>query len=432
MALRAAVLHCLDDPGLTGDAGAVAYHEDGLLVVADGHVLACGPYDALAPTLPSGTEVRTLPGRLITPGFVDGHVHYPQTDIIAAYGTQLLDWLQRHAFPAEARFADAGHARSTAEFFLDQLLANGTTTALVFATVHKVSAEAIFEAALTRNMRLIAGKVIMDRGAPEALCEPPDRALADSDDLIRRYGRRGRLGYAVTPRFALACTEASLEVCGHLLHRHPGALLHTHLAETADEVAATLAAFPDCASYLDVYDRFGLVTGRSVFAHGIWLDDDDRRRMKTAGAAVVTCPTSNLFLGSGAFDLPAAHAAGLRIGLGTDVGGGTSFSALVTLAEAYKAGQMRGYALDPFQAFHLATLGGARALGLGGQIGNFEAGKEADFVVLDLAATALMKRRLATAGDLKARLFALIMLGDDRVIEETWVAGLRAYRRAAA
>jgi guanine deaminase len=428
---RAPLLHCLDDPGLDGEAGAVAFHDDGLLVVDDGHILAVGDFADLEPRF---GELPTLayPGRLIVPGFVDCHVHYPQTDIIGAYGTQLLDWLDRHAFPAEMRFADPAVAVETAQAFLTELLRNGTTTALVFATSHKVSAEAIFEAALARRMRLIAGMVIMDRGAPAALCRDPQAAFTDSQDLIRRYGAKERLGYAVTPRFALSCTTDALVMTGRLLREHPGAWLHTHLSETPEEVRATLAAFPEACSYLDVYARQGLVTDRSVFAHGIWLDDADRAQLARCGCGLATCPTSNLFLGSGLFDLPAAHAAGVRIGLGTDVGGGTSLSMLATMAEAYKSGQMRGFSLDPLQAFYLATLGGARMLGLGDRIGSLSPGSEADFVVLDPNATPLMRRRLAAETSLKERLFALMVLADDRGIEETWVDGERAHRRSPA
>jgi guanine deaminase len=425
---RASLLHCLDDPGLGGDAGAVAFHADGLLVIDGGHIVAAGDFAVLAPRFPD-LPLAAYPGRLIVPGFIDCHVHYAQTDIIGAYGTQLLDWLDRHAFPAEMRFADPAVATETAQAFLAELLRNGTTTALVFATSHKVSAEAIFEAALARRMRLIAGMVIMDRGAPAPLCREPQAAFADSQDLIRRYGARDRLGYAVTPRFALSCTTQALAMAGRLLRDHPTAWLHTHLSETPDEVRATLAAFPEAHSYLDVYARHGLVTDRSVFAHGVWLDDADRAQLARCGCGLAACPTSNLFLGSGLFDLPAAHAAGVRIGLGTDVGGGTSLSLLATMAEAYKSGQMRGFSLDPLQAFYLATLGGARMLSLADRVGTLAPGSEADFVILDPNATPLMRRRLAAETSLKERLFALMVLGDDRCIEETWVDGERAHHR---
>lgn len=424
---RAELLSVPDDPHAAG-GDAVEHYADGLLVVEDGLIVATGHFADLAPRFP-GLDTTAFPGKLITPGFVDSHIHYPQTDRIAAHGLQLLDWLDQHIFPAEAAFADAAHAAGTAAFFLDELLRNGTTSALVFATVHQTSVDAIFAAAEARGMRLISGKVLMDLG-PEHLRQDAAPCRAHSEELIGRWHGRGRLGYAVTPRFALSCSDAQLTIAGELLAAHPGVLLHSHLAENRAEIAAVAERFTDCGDYLAAYERHGLVGPRSVFAHCVHLDAGALGRMAQAGAGAALCPTSNLFLGSGLFDLAALDAAGLRIGLGTDVGAGTSFSLLATMGEAYKVCQLRGASLDPFRAFHLATAGGAALLGIGDKVGALRPGMEADFIVLDPAATPLLARR--TAGrTLAERLFALEILGDDRVIAATYIAGRLAHSRGS-
>jgi guanine deaminase len=409
------------------EEGRVRHEPDGLLIVEDGIVLARGAYPDLAPRFPD-LAAECLPGILV-PGFVDTHVHYPQTERIASHGAQLLDWLERHIFPAEQAFADRAHADATAAFFLDELLRNGTTSALVFATVHEGSVDALFEAALARDMRIVSGKVLMDLG-PEGLRDTPGSGRADSEALIARWRARGRLGYAVTPRFALTSSDAQLRIAGDLLAAHPDALLHTHLSENRGEIRAVAERFPDAADYLDVYDRFGLVGDRSVFAHGVHLEDRALGRMAEAGSGIAFCPTSNLFLGSGLFDLERCAGHGVPVGLGTDIGAGTSFSLLHTMGEAYKVMQMRGASLDPFRALHLATAGGARLLGLQERIGSLQEGQEADFLLLDPAATPLLARR--TAGrPLAETLFALQVLGDDRAIRRTYVAGRLAHDRDA-
>ncbi len=414
------------DPAEAGPA-AILHHPDGLLAVEDGHVAGFGARADLAPRF-AGAATVDFPGGLIVPGFVDTHIHYPQTDSIAAHGEQLLEWLGRHIYPAEAAFADRAHADEVAGFFLDELLRNGTTTALVFGTVHAASVDALFEAALARDMRLIAGKVLMDLG-PENLRDTVAEGRADSEALIARWHGRGRLGYAVTPRFALTSSDAQLADAGRLLAEHPGTLLHTHLSENLGEIAAVGERFPAESDYLAVYDRFGLVGPRSVFAHGIHLGDRALARMHETGAGIAFCPTSNLFLGSGLFDLARIDAHHVKTGIGTDIGAGTSFSILATLGEAYKVCRMKGCALDPFRALHLATAGGARLLGLSDRIGGLQPGQEADFVVLDAAATPLLARR--TAGrPLPERLFALQVLGDDRAVAHTYVAGRRLHARA--
>ncbi len=427
-AYRASLLHLLEDPA--GGRPPDSYFEDGCLVVEDGHVVEAGPWSVLGLKLGADVVLMHYPGSLIVPGFVDAHVHYPQIDMIASPGGQLLDWLANYTFPAEARFADPSVAAQTAAFFLDQLLAHGTTTALVFATVHKGSVEALFDAALARNMRLAAGKVLMDRNVPADLSDTAESGYADSADLIARYHGKGRLTYAVTPRFAASSTERQLALTGQLLAEHPGILLQTHLSENADEIAFVLRTFPDCADYLAAYEKFGLATERSVFAHAIHLSPDEWRRMGAHGSAVAFCPTSNLFLGSGLFDLAAAEREQVCVGLGSDIGAGTSLSQLQSMSEAYKVGQLQHQPVDAFKLFYLATLGGAKALKMDDRIGNFAAGKEADFLVLDWDATPVLARRAAQSRSIADKLFALAILGDDRAVAHAYVMGRRAYSRA--
>jgi len=428
-AYRAALLHMLADPCQAPAAEALAFHADGLLVVEDGHVTAFGAYTDIAPNLAPDTPVTNFPGRLITPGFVDAHIHYPQTDVVAAWGSQLLDWLNTHTFPAEQAFADRAHADEAAAFFLDELLRNGTTSALVFGTVHKASVEALFEAALARDMRIVAGKVLMDRHAPEGLRDTVESGRADTEALIRAWRGRGRLGYAVTPRFAVTSSDAQLAMAGEVAAAHPDVLIHTHMSENLEEIARVGELFPDCRDYLDVYARHGLVTPRSVFAHCVHTSGDAMRRMRSAGAAAAFCPSSNLLLGSGLFSLKQACDCGVTVGLGTDIGAGASFSLLHMMGEAYKVGQLGGEALDPMHAFYLATLAGARAMRIDDKVGNLAPGKEADFLVLDLAATPLLARRTGKARTIAEKLFVLSILGDDRAIEATYLAGRLAHSR---
>ncbi len=422
-AFRAAILHCLSDPGEEARASAVEYFEDGLLIVEDGNVAELGDAGSLLPQLGDAVPVVDYRGCLIVPGFIDCHVHFPQLDIIASYGEQLLDWLHRYAYPAEARFADPGHAREVAEVFVDELLANGTTTALVFGTVHAHSADAIFEIAAARDMRLIAGKVLMDSNSPEELRDDPASGYSGSKALIEKWHGKGRLGYAITPRFALTSSSDQLTAAGRLAAEFPDVWVHTHLAENMDEVEEIARLYPERSSYLDVYDHFGLLRERSVFAHWLHMSDADRASMASKGGAAAFCPTSNLFLGSGLFDLSAMRAANVRCGLGTDVGGGTSLSLLRTASEAYKVLHLQEHALPATRALFLATLGAAEALYLDDRIGNFLAGKEADFVVLDPGATGLTARRTAAAISIDEILFALLTLADDRHISATYLRG---------
>lgn len=429
-AVRGEIVHFIADPA--HDAQALEHFADGLLIVRDGHVAECGPAAELLAKLPAGTPVADHRGKLILPGFVDTHVHYPQTDIIASHGEQLLEWLEKYTFPAERRFADPAHAAEVAAFFCDQLLKNGTTTAAAFATVHPASVDALFTAAQRRRMRLITGKVLMDRNCPDFLRDTAASGYAESKALIERWHGRDRLLYAVTPRFAPTSTPAQMRLAGRLFAEHPGVFLQSHLAENRGEVDWVAQLHPEARSYLDIYERCGQLGMRAVYAHCIWLDDTDRRRMADTGTAISFCPTSNLFLGSGLFDLRRARELGVRVGLGTDVGAGTSFSMLQTMNEAYKVLQLAGQSLSAASAFHLATLGGAHSLYLDDRIGNFAAGKEADFVVLDPRATPLLARRSAACATLDERLFVLMMLGDDRAVAATHVLGRPAWPRAPA
>lgn len=425
-AFRGAVFHCLADPGEHGDPAAAECFDDGLLLVANGRIEALGTAESQLAELPAGTEVVDCRGRIIVPGLIDTHVHFAQLDIIASHGAQLLDWLESYAYPAEAACADTAHARAVAEAFLDELLSNGTTTALVFATVHPHSAEALFEAARARNMRLITGKVLMDRLCPEDLADDAESGYAESRRLIEKWHGRDRLGYAITPRFALTSSERQLQLAGKLAAEYPDVWVHTHLAENREEIAAIADLFPDSRGYLDVYASHGLLRRRSVFAHCVHLEAAEAQRLGREGGAVAFCPTSNLFLGSGLLDLRAIAAAGVRTGLATDVGAGTSLSLLRTMGEAYKVLQLQGQVLPVSRAFYLATLGAARALDLDSCIGNFVPGKEADFTVLDPGASALMSRRAGTNVSIEELLFAMMFLGDERHVEATYVQGVAA------
>ena len=428
---RGGILHFRSDPGPHDDPGSFEFLEDGLLVTADGQVASIGPAHELLSALPSDARLVEHGDSILMPGFVDTHVHYPQTDIIGSGGRQLLDWLENYTFPAEAAFADSAHAREVARFFLDELLRNGTTAALVFCSVHPASVQAFFEAAVARRMRMAAGKVLMDRNCPEYLRDTAEAGERDSRELLEAWHGRERLLYAITPRFAATSSEAQLASAGRLARDYPDALIHTHVAENLDEVAWVKRLFPQARSYLDVYDRYGLLRERAIYAHCIHFDESDRARMAQSGATAAFCPSSNLRLGSGLFDVAAADAAGMRFSIATDVAGGSSFGMLQTLGDAYKVAQLSQQHLSPLRAFYLATLAGARALGLEDRIGRFAVGTEADFIVLDLRATALIARRTASSRTLAEKLRVLITLGDDRAVAHTYILGREAHPAAA-
>ena len=370
-------------------------------------------------------------GRWILPGFVDSHVHSAQIDVIGAWGTQLLDWLQTYTFPAEARFADAAHAAQGSARFLDALLAVGTTSAVVFPTVHKASVDALFDAGTQRGMRLIAGKVLMDRHAPDNLRDDVEQAERDCLELIQRWHGRGRCAYALTPRFAPTSSDAQLAMAGRLQQAAPGLYMQTHVAENRDEVAWVADLFPDARSYLDVYHRHGLLGPRSVLAHGIWLDDADRALLRDSGAQVAFCPSSNLFLGSGLFAWRDSAAQGVNVSLASDVGGGTSLSQRRTMGDAYKVQALRGERATAWALLHAATRGAAQALGLGHEIGTLEVGATADLCVWDRATRPTAQRRQAVAQDWHDQFFAWITLADESDLVETFVAGTSRYRRTA-
>lgn len=426
---RGAILHFVSDPGPGDDPASYVFLEDGVLLVEDGLVAAVGPAQSVLPSLPENIPVISHPNSLLMPGFIDTHIHYPQTDVIGSGGRDLLEWLNTFTYPTERQFADAAHAAMVANFFLDELLRNGTTTALVFCTVHRASVEAFFEAARMRRMRMIAGKVLMDRNCPEYLRDTPATGEQDSRELLEKWHGCERLHYAITPRFAATSSAEQLASAGRLAAQFPDVFIHSHVAESRNEISWVKELFPRARSYLDVYDQYGLVRERSVYAHCIHLDTTDRKRMAEARAGAAFCPASNLFLGSGLFDIQAADAAGMRFSIATDVGGGNSFGLLRTLGDAYKVAQMREQPLAPLRAFYLATLGAARILGLEDRVGSFKRGCEADFVSVDLEATELIARRTACAQTLSDKLLVLMSLADDRVINKTYVLGRQVHSR---
>jgi guanine deaminase len=434
MALRGTLVFFVDDPFLTDPQRAFVHEPDGLLICRDGVIAAVGPHDALKGELPDGVVPAHYPGCLISPGFIDTHVHYVQTGIVGSCGGQLLDWLNKVTFVAEQAFVDEAFARRVASFFCDELLRNGTTTALVFCAVFAQSVDALFAEAERRNMRLVAGKVLMDRNAPGPLLDTAQSGYDLSKALIAKWHGRGRSLYAVTPRFAGSSTPEQLALAAALWREHPGVLVHSHIAENHDEIAWVRELYPDRTDYLDVYDHFGLVGRRAVYAHGIHLGERELARCHESGTALAHCPTSNLFLGSGLFRIAAAKdpTRPVHVGIGSDIGAGTSFSALATLNEAYKVALLGGRRLSALEGFFLATLGGARALALDDTIGSLQVGREADIVVLDPHATPLLKFRNERAQSIEDLLFVLMTLGDDRAVRATYVAGELAHDREAA
>ncbi len=406
------------------DSAAVRFRPDHWLLIEDGRIAGA---QTEAPS--EGWLRHDHAGRLILPGFIDTHVHSPQLDVIASYGTELLDWLTTHTFPAEARHADIAHTEATASCFLDALLAHGTTAAVVFPTVHKASVNALFAAAETRGMRVIAGKVLMDRNAPENLRDDVVTGGHDMEELIARWHGRARLAYAVTVRFAATSSPEQLALAGHLCAADPSLYMQTHVAENRAEVRWIKELFPAARSYLDVYADAGLLNGKSVFAHGIWLDDTDRAALAAAGAQIAHSPSSNLFLGSGLFGWRAAEQAGVNVSLASDVGGGTSLSMLRNMADAYKIQALAGERLTAWKALHAATRGAAHALGLGDEIGSLAVGSMADVCIWDRAAGPVAARRDVLARTLHEQVFAWMTLADERNLVAAYVAGESRYAR---
>ena len=422
-AVRGRVLTFLRPPRSTGDAQSYRFIQDGIVLVKDGRIVLVGPADEIATRLPGSIAVDRHPDALIMPGFIDVHIHYPQTQVIASYGAQLLEWLEKYTFVEEQKFADPGHAARNAEFFLDELARNGTTTACAYCSAHPSSAEALFTAAHKRNIGMIAGAAIMNRNGPPGLLEPARGAIAASRDLIRRWHGTGRQRYSVTPRFAITSTDEQLAEAGALLEEFPTVLMQTHLDENKNEIATVKRLFPNEPSYTAVYARFGLLGPRSLLGHCIHLGDDEVALLRDTQSVAVFCPTSNLFIGSGLFNHKRLMEAGVRIALATDVGGGTSYSMLRTAAEAYKVMQLQGQNLPALAAFDLMTRANAAALGLDGEIGTIAPGAYADLVVLDARATPAMAHRMEVTRDLEEELFVLMIMGDDRAVRQTYIAG---------
>ena len=406
------------------------YERRGAILVEDGQILSVDRADALRAAHPSA-DIVDHGDRLILPGFVDAHAHYPQTAIIASWGKRLIDWLNHYTFPEEVRFGDPAHAEEIAARYLDLLLAHGTTSVCTFCTIHPASVEAIFAAAEARGMRIFAGKTCMDRDtAPEGLRDTAQSAYDDSRALLQRWHGKGRAGYVITPRFSPTSTPEQLEALGALWAEHPGCLMQTHLSEQTDEIAWVKSLYPEARDYLDTYEAHGLLGAGGLYGHAIHLEPRERDRLKEARGALVHCPTSNTFIGSGLFDMGGLTKEGQIVGLATDTGGGSSFSMLRTMAAAYEVAQLRHRPLHPSELLWLATQGSAGALRADHRIGNLAPGMEADFTVLDLASTPAIAQRAARAGDIWEAVFPTIMMGDDRAIVATYVAGRQAYPAA--
>ena len=430
---RGSIYHCIEENGSLKPI----YFDDGLMVVDNksGKIIDVGNFSDLRSSWDISNNLIHFRDRLIMPGFVDTHVHYPQYKVIASYGTSLLEWLNKYTFVEEQRFSDEAYADQIANLFLDELIKNGTTSVMTFCTSFKQSVEAFFNAAENRNLRMVAGKVMMDRHAPNELCDNPDNSYSDSKELIEKWHNKGRLRYAVTPRFAPTSSSSQLKQAARLLNEYPsddqtkGVLLQTHLNENDEEIAWVNDLFPDSNSYFGVYEDHGITGNRSVFGHCIHNTEEEYQRMAKTGSKVSLCPTSNLFLGSGLFELEKLESYGIDVSLASDVGGGDSFSMFKVMNEAYKICRLNDFNLDPIKAFYLTTLGAAKVLDMNDSIGNFEVNKEADFIVIDLNATEIISQKNKIAMGVNDILFNLMTLGDDRLIDEVFILGQRAYKK---
>ncbi|WP_204115852.1 guanine deaminase [Shimia biformata] len=418
--LRGRILTFHAEPQSPDDTGAFTYLEDGAILIDAGRIEALGDWSDL-----SHHEAQVIDHRphLLMPGFIDTHIHFPQVQVIASWGAQLLDWLNNYTFPAEIAFADQNHADTMARAFFDLLTGHGTTTAMAFCSVHTQSVDAYFSEAARRNMAMVGGKVMMDRNAPKGLTDTPQSSYEDTKAMIDKWHGVGRARYAITPRFAITSTRAQLEIAGNLVAEHPGCFVQTHLSENHAEIAFTKELFPEALDYLGVYERYGLLGPKTFLGHAIHLEPREIDLLADTGSRPVFCPTSNLFLGSGLFDDAGLRGRGIANAIATDVGAGTSYSMLQTLNEGYKVLQLQGQALHPFRAFHWITRGNAVAMGMQDEIGTLDAGTSADVVVLDSAATHAMALRMQAAETLAEELFVLMMLGDDRAVVQTYVAG---------
>lgn len=423
--LRGRLLSFTRQPLSRDDAASYRYEPDGAVLVEDGLIRSSGSYGEVKEGAEDGIPEIDHRPHLIMPGFIDTHLHFPQMQVIGSYAANLLEWLNTYTFIEEQRFADPAHARKIAVRFYDEMLRHGTTTAAAYCSVHKTSAEAYFAEATKRNMRMIGGKVMMDRNAPEALCDTAEKGYDETKQVIADWHGRGRNHVAITPRFAITSTPGQMEAAKALAKEFPDLHIQTHLSENREEIALACSLYPQAKDYTDIYDRYGLLGPKSLFGHCIHLSDREADAMSLSGSVAVHCPTSNLFIGSGLFPLKRLRGREkpVRVAFATDIGGGTSYSMLRTLDEAYKIQQLLGERLNPLESFYFATRGNAEALSLADRIGTLEDGTEADLVVLDAAATPAMALKMQVVDTLSEELFLLQTMGDDRAIVETYVAG---------
>lgn len=431
-AIRGALFYLVDDPFLQSIADSMVYESDGMVLIKDGRIEAVGAYHDIESQVPDDVRVIHYPNSIIMPGFIDAHIHYPQVEIIGSYGTQLLEWLNKYTFPTEAKFRDEQHAINIAEFFIEELIRNGTTSASIYCTSAPESVEAIFQSAAQENMLILAGKMMMDSHAPQNILDTPQSSYDDSKTLIDRWHEKGRALYTVSPRFALTSSPEQLEMAVALMKEHRDVRMQTHISENTDEVKRALELYPERKHYTDIYDHYGLLDSRAIYGHAIHMSEGELLRFHETDAKIAHCPTSNFFIGSGLFDIAAMKQdiRPITVGLGTDVGGGTSFSMLQTMSEAYKMAQMRGISINPVQGFYLATLGSAQSLGIDDRVGTFGIGHDADIIVLDPHATPLLDLRTQVADSFEEILFAMMICADDRAIEATYIAGEEVYERS--
>ena len=431
LALRGPIFYLSQDPFLNPTEACAHYESDGIILIEAGRISAVGTASEIQSKMPADTPTRHYPHSILMPGFIDAHIHYPQVEIIGSYGAQLLEWLNKYTFPTEAKFNDRAHAEKIAQFFIAELQRNGTTAASVFCTSAPESVDAIFEAAQLDNMLILAGKMMMDCHAPAVILDTAQSSYDDSKALIARWHKRGRCLYTLSPRFALTSSPRQLELAGALMREYEDVRLQSHISENQAEIARAHELYPRHKHYTDIYDDYGLLNSRAIYGHGIHLSEDEFCRFYESGAKIAHCPTSNFFIGSGLFDIARAkaNARPITVGLGTDVGGGTSFSMLQTMSEAYKMAQMNGVSLTAAQGFYLATLGSAQALGIADRAGTFQVGHDADIIALDPRATPLLNLRADAADSLEELLFALMICADDRAIQATYIAGQAVYER---
>lgn len=432
-AIRGPVLTFTGDPFKQAPDEVMVYEPDGIVAFGGGKITHFGPAEVIEKQLPPDIEITNYgPDSLISAGFLDSHVHFPQTPMIGAFGEQLLDWLNTYTFPMERRYADKTFASAVAKMFLNECLKNGITTSCVYCTVYPQSVDALFEEADRLGMRIAGGKVMMDRNAPDYLLDTAQTSYEESKALIEKWHGHNRIMYAITPRFAPTSSPEQLAVAGALWDEYPDCYMQTHIAENLEEIEWVKSLFPERKGYLDVYDHYGLCRPRSVFGHGIHLTEDELCTMHQTGSAIAHCPTSNFFLGSGFFNARRAmqEERPVRVGIGTDLGAGTSFSMLTTLNEAYKAAQLNDYALTAAQAYYMATRGTAHAMYIDDKVGSIAPGMEADIVVLDMKSTPIIDYRMQFVKDIHEALFVQMTLGDDRAIQATYIAGIKRYSRS--